>query len=131
VIRATRIYHLAPAERWSNWPAGKPYLPAEYDNDGFIHCTAGEELMLKVANSFYRQVPGDFVLLTLDVERLRAPLRWEAPDHPSSEGARTPAGDHSAPLFPHLYGPIESDAIMEVHKAERAPDGSFISWGAR
>src|SRR5690242_6276625 len=43
------IYHLAPAARWREWPAEQAYLPAEYAADGFIHCTAGDELMRSVA----------------------------------------------------------------------------------
>src|SRR5690242_15798968 len=108
------VYHLAPAERWRGWPAGTPYAPAEYAADGFVHCTAGEELMLAVANRFYRQVPGPFVLLTLDVERLDAPLRWE--ESPT---------DDLAPVFPHLYGPINHEAVVAVREAVRAPDGTF------
>ena len=113
------VYHLAPAERWRGWPAGTPYEPAEYAADGFVHCTAGEELMLAVANRFYRQVPGPFVLLTLDVERLDAPLRWE--ESPT---------DDLAPVFPHLYGPINHEAVVAVREAVRAPDGTFQRWGA-
>ena len=55
------IYHLAPATRRYSWPENKPYLPADYEKDGFIHCTKGDELMIKVANHFLRDVPGDFV----------------------------------------------------------------------
>ena len=44
-----QIYHLAPAARWREWPSGEPYLPAEYADDGFVHCTAGGELMVQAA----------------------------------------------------------------------------------
>ena len=118
------IYHLAPAERWRSWPPTMPYLPAEYDADGFIHCTAGEELMLAVANRYYRQTPGAFLLVALAVERLDAPLRWEKGQPPDGQAE----SEDLAPLFPHLYGPINPDAVVEVRAARRAPDGTFISW---
>lgn len=112
------IYHLAPAPRWQSWPAGAPYLPAEYAADGFVHCTGGDELMLQVANRFYRAQPGDFVLLTIATERLTAPLRWEPPtDSPPL-----------APLFPHIYGPIDAAAIVAVRPAQRGADGTFLGW---
>jgi hypothetical protein len=111
------IYHLAPAARWYGWPAGDDYLPAEYEADGFVHCTAGDDLMLAVANRFYRAAPGEFVLLTIDPARLSAPLRWEQPD------------DDLAPLFPHIYGPIDADAIIGVRAARRDVDGAFVGWG--
>lgn len=111
------IYHLAPADRWRAWPPGAPYVPAEYDADGFVHCTAGADLMLQVANRFYRHVPGAWVLLVIDPARLTAPLRWErpAPD------------DGLAPLFPHIYGPIDAAAIVEVRPVQRSDDGTFTA----
>lgn len=110
------IYHLAPAARWSAWPADTPYLPAEYEADGFIHCTAGDDLMLQVANHFYRDTAGDFVLLVIDPERLSAPLRWEE------------STDTLAPLFPHIYGAINREAIMEVKPVQRSAGGEFLGW---
>lgn len=110
------IYHLAPAERWQRWADGAGYLPAEYDADGFVHCTAGEELMLQVANRYYRSIPGDFVVLAIDPARLSSPLRWERP------------ADDLAPHFPHVYGPIDRAAIVSVHPAHRSADGTFRGW---
>jgi len=110
------IYHLAPAARWGDWPAGASYLPAEYDADGFVHCTAGAELMLRVANAFYHGVPGDFVLLVIEPDRLTAPLRWER----STDGL--------AQLFPHVYGPIDRAAIVEVRAVRRGINGEFVGW---
>jgi uncharacterized protein (DUF952 family) len=110
------IYHLAPAARWRDWPVGQPYLPAEYDADGFVHCTAGDELMLQVANTFYRGVPGDFVLLVIEPDQLAAPLKWER----STDGLAT--------LFPHIYGPIDRAAIVEVRAVRRGANGEFLGW---
>jgi uncharacterized protein (DUF952 family) len=110
------IYHLAPAGRWRGGPGDQPYLPAEYDADGFIHCTAGDNLMLAVANRFYRAAPGDFVLLVIDPARLTTPLKWED------------SGDDLAPLFPHIYGPIDRAAVLEVRAVRRAADGEFVGW---
>ena len=117
------IYHLAPAVRWGGWPADQPYLPAEYAAEGFIHCTLGDAVMLGVANRFYRSAPGEFVLLVIDPEQISAPLRWEPPVHPA--GAAGPA---AAPLFPHIYGPIDRAAVIEVRAVRRAPDGEFLGW---
>ncbi|MCX6020178.1 MAG: DUF952 domain-containing protein [Chloroflexi bacterium] len=109
------IYHLAPAARWVAWPDGVPYLPAEFATEGFIHCTAGDNLMLRIANRFYRNTPGDFVLLVLDSEKLTAPVRWERADIAEVE-------------FPHIYGPIDQTAITEVRTVQRDPDGTFVGW---
>jgi len=111
-----QIYHLAPAARWHAWPDNQPYLPAEYNADGFIHCTAGDTLMITVANRFYRATAGDFVLLVIDPARLTAPLKWEL------------SGDELATLFPHIYGPIDRAAVQEVRAVRRAADGEFLGW---
>ena len=110
------IYHLAPAARWRDWPAGTPYQPAEYDADGFVHCTSGDEMMLKVANTVYRSTPGDFVLLVIDPQQLSAPLKWER------------STDALAAMFPHIYGPIDRAAIVEARPVNRATDGTFLGW---
>jgi uncharacterized protein (DUF952 family) len=110
------LLHLAPSERWRAWPAGQPYLPAEYERDGFVHCTAGDELLLRVANHHYQATPGKFVLLVIDQQLLTAPVRWEAPP------------DGLAPAFPHIYGPIDLAAIVAVRPVRRAPNGLFLGW---
>jgi uncharacterized protein (DUF952 family) len=112
------IYHLAPATRWYSWPENKPYLPAEYEKDGFIHCTSCDELMIKVANHFHRNVPGDYVLLVIDTSKLEnppSPVKWEKATKFDS-------------LFPHIYGPIDRNAIVGVRPAQRADDGTFVGW---
>jgi uncharacterized protein (DUF952 family) len=106
---------MAPVERWKAWPAHEPYVPAEFAVDGFVHCTEGEELMARVANALYRETPGDFVLLIIAVDRLTAPVRWERP-----------ASADPAPLFPHIYGPIDPEAIIEVRRIRRDADGTFL-----
>ena len=113
----TQIYHMVPTARWQTWPSDTPYLPAKYEKDGFVHCTAGDALMLKVANRFYTGVVGDFQLLVIETERLTSELKWEAP---------TP-GDTLAPLFPHIYGPINRDAVVGVRTIQRDAEGRFVA----
>ncbi len=112
----TTVYHLAPAARWEAWPAAMPYLPETYAQDGFIHCTAGADLMMRVANAHYRDVAGNFVVLVIDTAQLTSPLLWEQP-----------AGAPLAPLFPHIYGPIDRAAVTAVRPVRRAADGAFLA----
>ena len=104
------IYHLVPSDYWRRLDPSAPYLPREFEHDGFIHCTRGLSLMFQVANTFYRRVQGDFLLLTLDAERLSAEVRYEGG-------------------FPHIYGPLNWDAIVAVRPLVRRSDGSFDSVG--
>jgi len=108
------IYHLAPAAYFDGLPADQPYLPREFERDGFMHCTKGEERMLLVADTVYRRVPGDFVLLMIDERRVTAPIKYE-----NSGGL----------LFPHIYGPLNRDAIVRVAAMGRREDGTFLLIG--
>ena len=40
------VLHLMPAPAWRAWMAGGAYEPASMATEGFVHCTAGDELML-------------------------------------------------------------------------------------
>ena len=72
------------------------------------HITA----VVLVANRHFKNVPGDFLMLVIDAQRLTAPLKYEALDS---------AMPHP---FPHIYGPLNRDAIVEVVKMIRAADGT-------
>jgi uncharacterized protein (DUF952 family) len=115
------IHHLVPAAEFAATPAGQPYLPAAYAADGFIHCTRQPAVLLEVANRFYQGVPGDYLVLDIDPGRLTAELRDEAPLPPA------PAGSPLAGVtFPHIYGPLNPEAIVAVRPVQRTPDGRFL-----
>jgi len=108
------IYHLTPSDYYSSLPADQPYRPREFDRDGFIHCTAGEEHLLLMANTVYRHVPGDFLLLVIDERKVTSPVRHE---------------NVGGILFPHIYGPLNRDAIVRVVAMGRREDGTFLPIG--
>ena len=115
------IHHLVPAADWAALPPGQPYLPAAYAADGFIHCTTLPAVLLEVANRFYQGVAGPFLVLDIDPDRLTSELRYEAPSPPA------PAGSPLAGVsFPHIYGPLNHEAVVAVRPARRAPDGRFL-----
>jgi uncharacterized protein (DUF952 family)/chaperonin cofactor prefoldin len=108
------IYHLTPAEYFNNLPADQPYRPREFDRDGFIHCTKGEERLLLVADTVYRRVPGDFLLLVIDERRVTSPVKYE---------------NVGGILFPHIYGALNRDAIVRTVAMGRRADGTFLPFG--
>jgi uncharacterized protein (DUF952 family) len=148
------ILHLVSKADWEATPTDQPYRAASLDSEGFIHATNGETLMLEVANAFYKDAPGDFLLLHIDEAKLTSEVKWEAPaplgrgaEEQGSEGegvARPPEvkaefGESalvptsqpptpSAPLFPHIYGPVNRDAIVSISLAVKAADGSFTGF---
>ena len=108
------IYHLTPAGYFNSLPTDQPYCPREFDRDGFIHCTKDEERMLLVANTVYRRVPGDFVLLVIDERKVTSPVKYE---------------NVGGILFPHIYGPLNREAIVRVVAMGRREDGTFLPIG--
>ena len=108
------IYHITPAAYYNSYPVTKDYLPQQYEQDGFIHCTRGADLMVMVANRHYRSVSGEFLMLSIDVQALKSPLKYES-------------FDAALPFpFPHIYGPINRDAIVAVLTMRRDASGLFL-----
>ena len=102
--------HLVPEEIWDTHDPATPYLPAAYPEDGFVHCTDGDDEMVAVANRFYAADPRAFLLLTLDLERTGSPWRFDDPER----------------KYPHVYGPIDPASVTEVRRMARTDDGRFV-----
>lgn len=114
------VLHLLPAADYAA-RAGQPVV-VDCPPGGFLHLTHGAEVLVQVANAFVRSAPGDFVVLEVDPARLTAELRWEPPDPPAAPGTAM-----FGKLFPHLYGPLNREAVVGARPAVRAPDGTFLS----
>ncbi|MET7288247.1 DUF952 domain-containing protein [Streptomyces sp. NPDC005573] len=72
---------------------------------GFIHFSTREQLP-RVAAFLYgddRAGQDDLVVLVVDPARLEAPVRYEA---------MPPHGEE----FPHVYGPVPVDAVVDVER---------------
>src|SRR5947209_1285342 len=70
-------YHLVPREYWQSQPADRPYAPAAFDHEGFVHCTDGLDELVQTGNRHCRSDSRPYVALVLDVERLASPVRYE------------------------------------------------------
>ena len=105
------VFHLVPANYYHRQPENKPYLPETFADEGFIHCTAGQEMLIEVANRYFDTFSGDLLALHVDTQRLTSPLKFEPPISPPGD---SPAEAYSQPdvLFPHIYGPLNREAIV-------------------
>ena len=93
------IYHILRSDEWERVREQESYTPETFTQDGFIHlCEAGQ--MEGVIRRYFTGQDG-LVALCVAVESLRAPLRYE----------NVLGGDE---LFPHLYGPLNLDAVIDV-----------------
>ncbi len=109
----TIIYHLVPIDYWAAQPTDRPYAPADYAREGFIHCTQGEEQLAVVANRYYRNDSREWLVLVLDEPAVTAEIKYEP--------------GHDGLLYPHIYGLLNRDAIREILHMPRDPDGTFRS----
>jgi uncharacterized protein (DUF952 family) len=103
-------FHLVPAEAWAAASGPGSYRAASLAKEGFVHCTDGAANMVATANRHYRDDPREFVVLTLDLDRVGA--RWTVED---------PGG-----IYPHVFGPIDRAAILAVTPIQRDEDGTFV-----
>jgi uncharacterized protein (DUF952 family) len=69
-----------------------------------------------VARQFYAGQTG-LVLLVVDTRRLKADLKWER--------AAAPEGLMEEATFPHVYGPIELEAVVQMLDFEPDAAGEF------
>ena len=106
----TEIYHITSRADWEHALAGGSYRAASLASEGFIHAsTVGQ--VAGSANRFFRGREG-LIVLRIDLARVRAPIDW----------ATSP---HSNEPFPHLVGPLNLDAVVEVVPLEADPAGLF------
>lgn len=111
------IYHITSLTDWEQALEVGQYTAASLNHEGFIHASNREQVT-DTANLYYRGQTG-LVLLEIDPSRLAAELRYE-------QGT-----GHTEPqLFPHLYGPLNLDAVMQVLPFDPQPDGTFCFPGS-
>ena len=77
----------------SNW-----FAPEIFEFENFIHCCKAHQIGGVLSRYFAGET--DLLILHIDETKLKPPLRYE-----------TGTGNE---LFPHLYGEINKDAIVEI-----------------
>ena len=105
------ILHATSRTAWSAAQKSGLYTADSLAGQGFIHCSKADQI-LRVANAVFGGQHG-LVILVIDPARLISEIRWE------------PGVDLATELFPHVYGPINLDAVVEVVDFEPGPDGLF------
>jgi uncharacterized protein (DUF952 family) len=104
-----QTFHLVAGEYFRDCNGQAPYVPADFERDGFIHCTDGPENVAEVANRYYRNDLRMYVALVIDKRRVTAPVVYEDDDG----------------IYPHIYGPLNRDAIVSVVPVLRDREGAF------
>ncbi|MGC9394120.1 MAG: DUF952 domain-containing protein [Anaerolineae bacterium] len=125
------IYHIVTESDLRAHVSGDVYTTASLKDCGFVHC-ALQPSVIAVANDYFAEAAGPVLLLEIDPERLTSEVRYEAPA-PIAGGGTAHLVDTT--LFPHVYGPLDTQAITGVGVLGVTPDGyqwpgEFEAWEA-
>ncbi len=107
------IHHIAVTGEWHAAQSTWSYTMSTYGRTladvGFVHCATGPQVH-DVLAALYGQVTAPLMLLTIDTDRLTA--RWRFDEVPGS------------PLpYPHIYGPLDTDAVVGSRPLVRTERG--------
>ncbi len=102
------IIHMCSQADWDQALAAGEYRADSLGNEGFIHCSKPAQIEW-VANHYFKG-QSDLVLLWINPSRLVSGLRWEESD---------------GNTFPHIYGPLNLEAVTFVQHYDPGPDGLF------
>jgi uncharacterized protein (DUF952 family) len=107
----TTILHISSRADWLSAQTTGSYEADSLSSEGFIHCSRPDQV-LGVANTNNRfEGQTDLILLCIDPDQVVAEIRYENLD----------GGDN---LFPHIYGPLNVDAIKDI--LEFVPDNNGV-----
>ncbi len=104
------LFHITSESAWREASRSGAYTADSLATEGFIHCSERHQVVW-VANQRFRGRQ-DLVLLRIDPARLTAEVIRE-----NLEGGEQ--------LFPHVYGAIPTDAVVEVVPFRPGADGGF------
>ncbi len=116
-----RIFHIALRSEWDAARRDGSYTTSTRGrtlaDEGFIHASRGDQWQ-GVHRAFYADVDEPLVLLVIDTDRLTSPVVEELP------------ADGATETFPHIYGPLNADAVTQAVPLDEhgnAPSESFSS----
>lgn len=104
------IFHITTSDNWLKAKAQGEYDFCALATDGFIHASKWEQT-LKTANKYFENQT-DLVVLVIEAEKLTSQLVFEAPAGRDEE-------------FPHIYGPLNLDAVIGFKKLVTNEEGQF------
>lgn len=104
------LFHITTRSAWELAVDAGQYVPAAFAADGFIHLS-DERQWFRTAQRFYHGQP-HLVLLVIEEPRLKASVRRESAD---------------GELFPHLYGPLNIDAVVSVYDLPLDAKGDVLA----
>ena len=105
------IYHLTHFKDWEAAKSSDEFNAESLESEGFIHCSEDETQLLGVAERLFAGQQ-NLIAMMIDTDLLNSPLKRE----PST------AGD----IYPHIYGPINANAVIGIRRLSTDPEGKFV-----
>jgi uncharacterized protein (DUF952 family) len=104
------LLHITSQSAWETALAEGVYRVESLETEGFIHASLPDQAQ-EVADRFYQGQTG-LALLVIESERVKPAIRFEAADN--------------GKLYPHLYGPLNVDAVTEIIPLTTQANGSVL-----
>ncbi len=105
-----KILHITQRQQWETAKNLGTYRSETLGTEGFIHCSTATQAVGS-ANRFF-QGQKNLVILVIDSDRVQPEIRYE--------------GAENNNLFPHIYGELNIDAVVQAIDLESEADGSFL-----
>lgn len=104
-----KIFHAIDEVLWAEAQGTGVYTPPAFDKEGFIH-TSTQEQLLPTANRKFKD-RDELRVVVIDTEKLKPEVKFEE----ASNGEK----------YPHIYGPLNLDAVDGIILLQRDPSGEF------
>ena len=104
------IFHLVTKSDWREHQNRGLYRPESLEEEGFIHCSTGSQVQ-ETANRYYSGQRG-VLLLVINTNQVAPEIKYEE-------------SEERGEAFPHIYGPLNTDAILDKIKLQPDDEGHF------
>jgi uncharacterized protein (DUF952 family) len=105
------ILHIVKINEWETAVVTGIYCPASLETEGFIHCSTLEQVLTPANERFLGQE--GLALLSIEPEKVAAPIVYED-------------CYDSGQTFPHIYGPLNVNAVTAVIPFPPQANGRFL-----
>ncbi len=104
------IFHICPVTDWIDAMKAGVYAPQGLDTEGFIHCSTIDQLVQSANLHFCNH--NELVVLCIKKDKLDPPVKYEFSTTRKES-------------FPHIYGPINLSAVVNVIDMEKGRNDKF------
>ena len=101
------IFHLVKKNDWEKNRNEKKYNASSLKTQGFIHCCRESQIKSVMEKVFKNQ--NGLLLVSIDTEKVKAEIKEDI------------VPDEDLHSCPHIYGPLNLDAVVKVEQLKSVP----------